>query len=358
VLVAGGISVCNSLTCDPVASAEIYDPQTETWRATTDMPSPRVGHTATLLTSGNVLVAGGCPTNGLPCSSALGAEIYDPSTETWSDAGPMITNRTEAYAVGLASGEVLVAGGLDGSGFPVVDAERYNATTDAWVASGTMTKGRFQSTATPLASGRVLMAGGNTAAAELYIATSVVWAATGSMNSVRSLHAAVLLGNGDALASGGQDPNHNVLASAETYHPGSSALVSIDPTSLDFGLQQVGTMGPARFATITNDGDVTLSIGSLAVNGANPTDFSATLLCGGSVPPGGSCDVRLQFSPTAVRNRNAILTIADNAPTSPQTVSLSGFGFSEASNEWRIRGPCTSSGLCTRRRCCPTTVSW
>ncbi len=114
--------------------------------------------------------------------------------------------------------------------------------------------------------------------------------------------------------------------------------MSIDPTSLDFGLQQVGTMGPARFATITNDGDVTLSIGSLAVNGANPTDFSATLLCGGSVPPGGSCDVRLQFSPTAVRNRNAILTIADNAPTSPQTVSLSGFGFSEASNEWAPTG--------------------
>ena len=166
--VTGGISICNSLTCQPIASAEIYDAAGDSWRATTNMPSPRVGHTATRLPSGHVLIAGGCSTNGLPCD-ALGAVIYDPATESWSDAAQPITERTEAHAIALPSGEVLVAGGVNGSGFAALDAERYDPATGSWIASGTMTKARFQSTATLLTSGQVVVAGGSSAAAELYL---------------------------------------------------------------------------------------------------------------------------------------------------------------------------------------------
>ena len=335
VLVTGGISIC----CGPIAGAEIYDAATNSWLATADMPSPRVGHTATRLPSGQVLIAGGCATNGLPCD-ALGAVIYDPATESWSAAAQPITERTEAHAIALPSGDVLVAGGVNGEGFFALDAERYNPATSSWIASGTMSTRGFQSTATLLTSGQVLAAGGESAAAELYLPTSVTWTPVAPMNEARCGHAAVLLANGDVLVSGGEDedPFSGVLSSAETFRPGPSPLTTITPTRLDFGLQEVGTTSPARVITIVNRGDATLSIASVTVAGPHASDLAAWLRCSGAVPPGDSCDIEVRFSPTATRGRSASVLIVDNAPDSPHAVPLTGFGFREAPNHWAPAG--------------------
>ena len=127
VLVAGGYirstrELCGqpsgspSVDCtNPLASAELYDPQTGAWSATQDMLAPRAGHTATLLPDGRVLVAGGngsADVNPCGCHAPLGtAELYDPASGTWRATSSMVEVRSGHTATLLADGRVLVASG-------------------------------------------------------------------------------------------------------------------------------------------------------------------------------------------------------------------------------------------------------
>ncbi len=96
-----------------MSSAELYDPATGTWAATGGLGTTRAFHTATLLPSGQVLVAGGT-NDGLNGLSS--AELYDPATGTWTATGSLATARSTHTATLLPSGQVLVAGGQnDGS---------------------------------------------------------------------------------------------------------------------------------------------------------------------------------------------------------------------------------------------------
>ena len=142
---------------------------TNTWSAAGSLATARLSHTATLLPSGQVLVAGGGYNGGVLAS----AELYDPATNTWSAAGSLATARRLHTATLLPSGQVLVAGGYGNSGIPLGSAELYDPATNTWSAAGSLTTARLYHTATRLPSGQVLVAGGYNgsaalASAELY----------------------------------------------------------------------------------------------------------------------------------------------------------------------------------------------
>jgi hypothetical protein len=110
VLVAGGEGG-DSPSNAWLASAELYNPSTATWKITGSLNTSRFGQTTTLLDSGEVLIAGGNHSG-----SIASCELYNPSSGTFSVTGSLNTARQDQPAVLLNDGEVLVPGGYDGNG--------------------------------------------------------------------------------------------------------------------------------------------------------------------------------------------------------------------------------------------------
>jgi N-acetylneuraminic acid mutarotase len=228
VLVAGGTG--NNVTGKPLASAELYDPSSGSWTATGRMPTPRMLHTATLLPDGNVLVAGGLDNNSASGKPPLAsAALYDPGSGSWTATGTMATPRSDFTATLLPDGKVLVAGGLH-SGALAAAAELYDPGNGSWTATGNMPTPRADHTATLLPDGKVLVSGGSdsngplAAAAELYDPANGSWAATASMVNSRVGHTATLLPGGKVLVAGGfaTEPTEPAVLAVELYDPGSA----------------------------------------------------------------------------------------------------------------------------------------
>ena len=109
----------------------------------------------------------------------------------------------------------------------------------------------------------------------------------------------------------------------------SAPAVSLRPTSLNFGHQQVNTTSAVRTITLTNSGDAALTIESISRSGPNRGDFAQSNTCPSSsstLAAGASCTINVTFTPTATGSRSANVTITDNASGSPQSVALSGTG--------------------------------
>ena len=124
-LVAGGSAAFTFATV--IAQAELYDPASNTWSDAANLAESRENHTATLLPSGKVLVAGGDNGSRLLPS----AELYDPVSNAWSAAGSLATARYNHTATLLPSGKVLIAGGFGSSGV-LASAELYDSTTNTF----------------------------------------------------------------------------------------------------------------------------------------------------------------------------------------------------------------------------------
>jgi N-acetylneuraminic acid mutarotase len=239
VLVAGGTDGRGKV----LASAELYDPVRDRWTSAGAMAATRIGHTATLLASGKVLVAGGLVLP-FPAPSLASTELYDPATNTWSPAAPMIESRTRHTATLLQDGRVLVVGGLtvtlqDGGLFPsqLTSAEIYDPNSDRWSMTAPTDQHRLGHTATRLPDGRVIVAGGQSdsgtflKSTEIYDPAQDRWISAAPMAASRFGHVATLTADGDVLVAGGLgvEPNalNVALTSAELYNPGTNLWVTV-----------------------------------------------------------------------------------------------------------------------------------
>jgi N-acetylneuraminic acid mutarotase len=157
------------------------------------LATPRIDHTATLLASGEVLVAGGVGT-----TYTATAELYNPATGQWTATGSMTMPRAFGGAALLRNGEVLMAGGSNLDGTSNNTAELYNPATGKWTATTNMPSGH-NSSATLLPSGKVLVIGGG---GVLYDPSTAQWTATGALYYGITGGSAALLASGDVLAYG------------------------------------------------------------------------------------------------------------------------------------------------------------
>lgn len=229
----------HSATPDPNHTPDSTEQGAATWTATGNMIEARMDFTATRLPDGKVLVVGGDRgLNAVP-RAMVTAELYDPASGTWTATGSLLTGRYRHSATLLPNGTVLVAGGNVGSsaelgnGCCLASAELYDPSTGTWTATGSMVDARVAHTATLLLDGTVLVAGGDSAhldgtspGAELYDPISRSWTATGAMidsGSARFAHTATLLPNGKVLVVGGTSAN----AAPELYDPSSGSWSSL-----------------------------------------------------------------------------------------------------------------------------------
>jgi hypothetical protein len=154
VLVAGGSGVAST-------GAEIFDPANSSFTTVGAMVTERAFHTAQRLVDGRVLILGGVDTSGNPTSSA---ELFDPQTNTFSAAAEnMATPRTGLQAVRVSDGRVLVAGGrINNSGVATELVEYFRPGTDDFTPAGTLATARHNHTMDALPDGRVVVVGGLT----------------------------------------------------------------------------------------------------------------------------------------------------------------------------------------------------
>ena len=126
------------------------------------------------------------------------------------------------------------------------------------------------------------------------------------------------------------DNSSNVAGSRQSVSlsgMGTGPFVSV-PSTLSFGSQSQGVASTPETISVTNTGNASLNITSVAVTGGNAGDFAETNTCLGTpvAANGGTCTISVTFTPTAINSRVASITIVDNAPASPQVVMLTGTG--------------------------------
>ena len=223
VLIAGGFGHFEALS-----SAEIYDPATASFMPVGNMTIERRGHRAILLASGKVLIV-----PGGDGADYVSAELYDPDSATFRATGWL--DRTLGGSVAhtanlLPSGKVLVTLAPAECDWPGADTQLYDPVTGTFAADGSMVKARCFQAGTLLSDLTLLVSGTwgcrNLATAELYNPASNSFALTGDLTLNRYSHTATLLKDGRVLLAGGVDEspscNESPLAAAELYTPTSA----------------------------------------------------------------------------------------------------------------------------------------
>lgn len=206
------------------SNAQAAEPAAEL--ALVNLPSlqmPRAAHQAVVLKDGRVLIAGGCTAPG--CESVQSTtELYDPASQSFHPATPMITRRVSHAALLLPDGRVFIVGGWTGT-HATADAEIFDVAKNRSRLTEAMHEPRIGPTAVLLRNGKVLVAGGepssgtSTVSMEIFDPEKGRFSKAGNMVVPRAIHTATLLRDGRVLIVGGQRGREQILSSAEIFDP-------------------------------------------------------------------------------------------------------------------------------------------
>lgn len=239
-------------------SVELYRPATGTWSTTADVPLS--SSSLAMLPSGRVLASGGCCNNftEVHADALTGAALYDPVSRTWMPTGSMRAGRYGHTATLLASGKVLITGGLNGIGAgccpgrPVFSNELYDPKTGTWSPTGSLPQLNFvgqMHSSTLLSDGDVLVLDPlDESTSWLYHPTLGTWTA-GSTQALPGLGlAAASLRNGPVLVPGDPSRVYTPLAaplpptcqlSAAGVDGGGHAYIKVAARDIASGLRSV-----------------------------------------------------------------------------------------------------------------------
>ena len=118
--------------------------------------------------------------------------------------------------------------------------------------------------------------------------------------------------------------------STQLIGEGARTFFAVNPTSISFGNQPVGTRSTRHIIDVLNLGDVPLPIRSIAIGGANPGQFGFNKTCGSTVPVDdsgdGFCQIGVVFKPTSAGVKTATIRVRVAGGAKDQTIRLSGQG--------------------------------
>ncbi|MGZ3455585.1 MAG: Kelch repeat-containing protein, partial [Polyangiales bacterium] len=227
-----------------LATPIVVDP---VWTAVAPTKFPHDAAAALAIAGGKVLIASGQDLSGAGIVSSSAAEIYDPATNTWSDAGTLPFKMARSNTIApLPGGKALMAGGRTPGPFDPdarKDVVRWDG-AKAWTVATSLQTARFDHVLVALADGRVLAAGGRTGSegtdsvalstAEVYDPAANTWTYTSPMKELRSSASFVRLASGKVIVAGGESggtqrdmPGNTTLSTAEIFDPATNAWTKV-----------------------------------------------------------------------------------------------------------------------------------
>jgi hypothetical protein len=244
----------------------------DAWYAGPDMAMTRQRHSATLLSDGRLLVAGGAYDFWGEIATET-CEIYDPSTDSWSNAASMSVARSSHTATLLPSGKVLVSGGFNGGGYALSSAELYDPISNSWTSVDAMGYGRYRHQAIVLNDDEILVVGGRQGNAdgtgamriwapvstcEIYSVSADTWTPAAPMNETRVESGLARLPDGRVLAAGGIN---DTLVISDWGQPASRTCEIYDPVTDTWSLTDSLQSARNFVRLVTLDDNTVLSVG-------------------------------------------------------------------------------------------------
>ena len=314
---------------NPAGSALVYS----TFLGGSEGGSGDLGRGIAVDSSGNTYVTGWTESTNFPTVNPVQATIntsggYETAfVSKLSPAGSALVYSTylggSSYQIGSgiaadSSGNAYVVGGTGSSDFPTVNP--IQATNHG---SGNAFVAELIAAGSALVYSTYLGGSGGDAGDGIAVdsfGNAYVTGATGSLDFplVHPIQA----------SNNAAEDNAAGTAFVAKISPGPLPSVSLSPTSLTFGPQQLGATSAAQTETVTNTGTANLNISTVTIGGSNASDFatSADTCSGATVTPNDTCMVSVTFTPSATGSLSASLNFTDNASGSPQSVALSGSG--------------------------------
>ena len=331
VLIAGGEDSASNI----LATAELYDPILGTFTRTGSLNAARGDHAATLLTNGTVLVEGGFACDPSNCiasevNMSASAEIYDPGNGTFSVTGSLGVARQVHTATLLTDGTVLVAGGWSGGNPGLTSAELYQPSTLAPANLISISIGPVNPTLT-VGTSQALVAVGTFSDNSTQTLASAIWSS--SDNTV------VTVTNDSGSNSGmtNDSTNSGVLFGVAVGSSTVSACAGLICGSTTVTVVSPGT--GQSFTLLGSPGNMTVSAGgiatfSLMLMPEGGFSQNITLSCAG-IPPGTRCTISPSLlTPGGKNNPTATVTVT----TTASSAALFTSGTRPAGRFWAHRG--------------------